>query len=72
MKNLKDYPVIGTVTTTPLHFGDLIFPSKTYEVINILEEKTGKIYITNLWHKEYKQIPLMIHEALVQEYIPKG
>lgn len=69
MKDLKDYPVIGYIITTPLNVNGEIYPSRTLEVIKILDEPTGKIYITNNWYKP--NVPQMVHAIMVKEYIAR-
>jgi hypothetical protein len=49
-----------------MSFGEYNFPSKEYDVVEIVEN--GTIYVVNSWHKP--KMPQLIHKDLVQEYIP--
>jgi len=71
-------PIIGTVTTKAMTWqvttGDKTepyeMPSATYSVVAIDEINGKKTYITNIWHKEYKQVPLVIVDEIVEKYEP--
>ena len=67
-KDITKRPVIGTLTTKPLTFGDNIIPTASYDVVEIVANET--IYVTNQWYKP--GVPQIIHKDLVQEYIPKS
>lgn len=59
--------IIGKVITHPIgSYG----PSE-YDIVEIIDSPNGKIYVANMWYKEWKRIPQLIHSQLVQEYIPK-
>lgn len=60
--------IIGKLITKPMSFGEYNFPSKEYDVVEIVEN--GTIYIVNSWHKP--GIPQLIHKDLVQKYIPSS
>jgi hypothetical protein len=72
-KNIKNMPVIGVITIKPI---GLIYPNQDTKneatIFNVVEvlynEKNEKEYITDTWYKEFKKIPLMIHEKLVMNY----
>lgn len=66
--------VIGKVKTTPLQLIDsegeeTEMPSAEYQIVEIVETSRGKIYIANLWYKEHKRIPQILHENLVEQFI---
>ena len=71
-RNVEKVPVIGELTTIELsvHIGQSVkvWPSETEQVVEILEEPTGKIYILNKWHKP--GVPQIRHEQLVKSYTP--
>lgn len=66
MKDITKAPIIGTLTTIELRLNDMIIPSKTFEIIEIV----GDIYITNQWDKS--GVPQIIHQKLIKEYTPIG
>ena len=81
MKNLKTFenfdlsysggdvtkmPVIGKVITKPIG----PFESGEYDIVEIIETERGTIYVANMWYKEWKRIPQLIHSELVEEWIP--
>lgn len=66
-RDITKRPVIGTITTKPIEFGDYIIPSTSFEVIVIVAD--GAIYVTNQWYKP--GVPQIIHKDLIQEYIPR-
>lgn len=74
--NIKKMPIIGTVRTKELKYstGDKthVVPSETYSVVGIQDINGEKAYITDVWYKEYKQVPLIIIEGIVDEYIPQA
>ena len=78
MHDVTKMPIIGKVTTKPLTynvtFGDKTqayeMPAETYSVVHIFEDDGQKTYVTNVWHKEYKRVPLLIIEKLVDNYQP--
>lgn len=78
MHDVTKMPIIGRVTTKPLTynvtFGDRTetydMPAETYSVVHIFEDDGQKTYVTNVWHKEYKRVPLLIVENLVANYEP--
>ncbi len=78
MHDVTKMPIIGKVTTKPLTynvtFGDKTqayeMPAETYSVVHIFEDDGQKTYVTNIWHKEYKRVPLLIIEKLVDKYEP--
>ena len=78
MHDVTKMPIIGKVTTKPLTynvtFGDKTqayeMPAETYSVVHIFEEMGQKTYVTNIWHKEYKRVPLLIIEKIVDKYEP--
>ena len=80
MHDVTKMPIIGRVTTKPLTynvtFGDKTetydMPAETYSVVHIFEDDGQKTYVTNVWHKEHKRVPLLIAEKIVDKYVPKG
>ena len=80
MKHLKKYnemlsysgedvtkmPIIGKVITKPIG----PFESGVYDIVEIIETEKGPIYVANMWYKEWKRIPQLIHSELVNEWIP--
>jgi len=80
MKHLKKYnemlsysggdvtkmPIIGKVITKPIG----PFESGEYDIVEIIETEKGPIYVANMWYKEWKRIPQLIHSELVNEWIP--
>jgi hypothetical protein len=68
--------VIGVVVTKVLEMtittGDKSAPytmePEVYKIVSIAEHNGKKFYITNQWHKEYKRIPLIIVEDIVESY----
>lgn len=79
--DIKKMEVIGYVTTKPLsllakHFLNksaeekINLPEKTFPVVDVLENSKGDIfYVTNIWHKEHKGIPLVITDEIVEKYV---
>lgn len=71
-KDVTKMPIIGTVTTQELKVNISqsikIWPSETYNVVEILDEPNGKIYICNTWYKT--GVPQIIHQGLVQSFNP--
>lgn len=59
-------PIIGKITTKPIG----PFESGEYDIVEIIETEKGPIYVANMWYKEYKRIPQLIHSELVEEFIP--
>lgn len=59
-------PIIGKIVTKPIG----PFESGEYDIVEIIETEKGPIYVANMWYKEYKRIPQLIHSELVQEFIP--
>jgi hypothetical protein len=80
MKHLKKYnemlsysggdvtkmPIIGKVITKPIGS----FESGEYDIVEIIETEKGPIYVANMWYKEWKRIPQLIHSELVQDWLP--
>ena len=72
--------IIGRVTTIPIKYetfdsnnekvGEHELPKETYDVVDIFEENGKKFYVTNRWYKEYKQVPLIIIDGIVESYEP--
>ena len=72
--------IIGRVTTIPIKYetfdsnnekvGERELPKETYNVVDIFEENGKKFYVTNRWYKEYKQVPLIIIDGIVESYEP--
>lgn len=58
--------IIGKVITKPIG----PFESGEYDIVEIIETEKGPIYVANMWYKEHKRIPQLIHSELVEEYIP--
>lgn len=76
MPNIKKMPVIGTITTKVIKLDVIgteqkepyVMPAETYEVVDTHTHE-GKIYfITNVWYKEHKRVPLIIVEDIVENY----
>ena len=59
-------PIIGKVITKPVG----PFDSGEYDIVEIIETERGPIYVANMWYKEWKRIPQLIHSELVEEWIP--
>jgi hypothetical protein len=53
--------VIGTLTTLPL-WGE----RTTHEVIDIIENENGRIYVLNEWYKP--NVRQLIHQDMVEKY----
>ena len=80
MKHLKKYnemftysggdvtkmPIIGKVITKPVG----PFESGEYDIVEIIETEKGPIYVANMWYKEWKRIPQLIHSELVDNIMP--
>ena len=64
--------IIARIVTKPLEMTSepsgekSTIPAAEYDVVEIIEQGGKKIYVTNLWYKEYKKIPLIIIEDLVE------
>ena len=58
-------PIIGRVITKPVG----PFESGTYDIVEILDSPSGRIYIANRWYK--RGVPQLIHQELVSEFIPE-
>jgi hypothetical protein len=59
-------PIIGKAITRPIG----PFESGEYDIVEIIETEKGPIYVANMWYKEWKRIPQLIHSELVEEFIP--
>jgi hypothetical protein len=59
-------PIIGKIITKPIG----PFESGEYDIVEIIETEKGPIYVANMWYKEWKKIPQLIHSELVEEFIP--
>jgi len=70
-----NHPPIGVITTkeqtlrgvdqTP----DFHLKAEKYDVIGVSEDMHGiKTYVTNTWYDKDKRIPLLIHEAMVDNF----
>jgi hypothetical protein len=78
MTDIKKMPVIGTLITKVIKMeviGDssskpYLVPAETYEIVDSHIHNGKTYYITNVWHKEYKKIPLIIVEDIVEKYEP--
>jgi len=57
-------PVIGTIITKPMTFGEHEYPSTEMDVIEV----SGDIYICNSWYKP--GVPQVVHAEMVEEFIP--
>jgi hypothetical protein len=78
--DVTNMPVIGTLRTKVLDFEVLgtassknnkyQMPAETYHIVEIYEHNGKKFYITNIWYKEHKRVPLIISEDIVDYYIP--
>jgi hypothetical protein len=78
MNDITKMPVIGTLTTKVLKM-DIIgtssgesysVPAETYQIVDS-HMYNGKIFfVTNVWYKEHKRIPLIIVEDIVEKYEP--
>lgn len=64
-------PVIGKITTKPLDVicnGEpLTFPPAEYEVLEVREYNSKKIYVCNQWYKS--GVVQVISEDLVESYV---
>lgn len=69
-RDVTKAPVIGTIKTIELKclIGQAlkVWPSETLNVVEILEDKSGKIYITDKWYKS--GVPQIVHENLVESF----
>jgi hypothetical protein len=61
-------PIIGRLKTKAIG----PFEPAEYDIVEIIDTETGPIYVANMWYKEWKRIPQLIHHELVDEFIPKG
>lgn len=61
-------PIIGKVITKPVG----PFPPSEYDIVEIINTNRGPIYVANMWYKEWKRIPQLIHGELVEEFIPEN
>ena len=61
-------PIIGKIVTKPIG----PFESGEYDIVEIIETEKGPIYVANMWYKEHKRIPQLIHSELAQEFIPQS
>ncbi len=59
-------PIIGKVITKPIG----PFESGEYDIVEVIETEKGPIYVANMWYKEWKRIPQLIHSELVEQWIP--
>lgn len=57
-------PIIGRVTTKPI--GE--FPSAEYDIVEIIKDNGQDVYVCNIWYKEWKRIPQLIHSELVEKF----
>jgi hypothetical protein len=57
-------PIIGKVTTKPIGS----FPSAEYDVVEIIKDNGQDVYVCNIWYKEWKRIPQLIHSELVEKF----
>ena len=57
-------PIIGKVITKPIG----PFPSAEYDVVEIIKDNGQDVYVCNIWYKEWKKIPQLIHSELVEKY----
>jgi hypothetical protein len=71
-------PVIGLITTAPLEMQvgsniqmeKTIFPADTYEVIEVVDTKSGeKVYVCNQWNEP--GIVQLVPSCLVAQFTPK-
>ncbi len=78
-KDVTKMPVIGTLITKVIKmkvsYGKSVsvpyeLPSETYKIVSIEEIEDKKIYITNIWYKEHKMMPVIISEDMIKIYIP--
>ena len=66
--------VIGKLTTRIIKELSLdgqatsIDEEKEYEVIEVLPKENSKLYVTNTWHDEEKNVVLSIHSNFVKDY----
>lgn len=60
--------LIGKVKTKAMDLGPWKMPAEEIPVVEIVEAKDKKYYISNRWYKS--RIPLVIHEDLVEKYEP--
>ena len=69
-RDVTKAPVIGTIQTIELKciFGQAlkVWPSETLNIVEILEDKNGKIYITDKWYKS--GVPQIVHEKMVKSF----
>ena len=73
-KDVTKIPIIGQVICSEMKYSfggkEHISPSVTYNVVEIINDENGKkYYITDKWYKE-NRVPLIIHEDLVEKYVP--
>jgi hypothetical protein len=66
-------PIIGKVMVAPIKLMDsegeeTELPGREYSIVEVVETSRGKVYVANLWYKEHKRIPQILHESLVEKY----
>lgn len=62
--DVEKMPIIGQVITRPMG----PYESGTYDVVEIIKDKDKDLYVINTWYKGH--IPNLIHEDLVDKFIP--
>ena len=64
-KDVTKMPIIGKVITEEIG----PYESTTMDIVEIIDDESGKIYVANTWYKEGR-VPQIIHENLIKEFIP--
>lgn len=64
--DVTNMPIIGKLITKPIG----PFDSAEYDIVEVIPTDKGPIYVANMWYKEWKRIPQLIHSELVEEWIP--
>lgn len=67
--DVEKMPIIGTLVTRELKMGEHVIPSAMYNVVEIIEDTNGEIYVVDKWYKS--RVPQLIHVNLVEKYTPK-
>ena len=73
-RDVKKMPIIGIIITkeTVLEIQNgkkIVFPSSQMNVVEILDNKAGIVYVIDDWYKNHT--PQLVHEKCVDKYIHK-
>jgi hypothetical protein len=71
-RNVEKVPVIGQITTIPMMLTGgksvINYPPETLQVVEIIDTKTGLVYVINKWYKP--GVPQIVHSGIVESYTP--